>query len=127
MPKGVTLGGNIFPVTLRDREGPSVTPSPVANNKHGKELRRNRCRPRELSNPAFRHDACDRRRRADVRGEAIDAGPLGAVLRPFDPHQAGRHEGGPVHQYRLRPLPDRTGTRARHAVELSEMTTEAEE
>jgi hypothetical protein len=40
---------------------------------------------------------------------------------------AGRYEGGPVHQSRLRPLPDRTGTRARHAVELSESTIEAEE
>ena len=60
------------------------------------------------------HDARDRRRQADVRLElaALDARPLGAVLRPVGPRRPRRHEGRPVLQHRPEPFQDRPGPRA---------------
>src|SRR5215470_3460492 len=89
-----------------------LPPGPVATSKRGKVLRRN-CRIEQgLRKPTFRHDARDRRWKADVRLELLaeHAGPLRALLRPADPYRRKWNAGRSFLQYQPQQAPNRTGS-----------------
>ena len=62
--------------------------------------------------PNMMHVTGDGKRMYVSNSLALDARPLGTVLRPAGPHRPRRHEGGPVLQHRPEQFPDRAGPRA---------------